>query len=438
MYLKRDFFKSLSKIGGATLIAQLIGIVTVPIFARLFPPNIIGEYALFTSAIGILGIFTTGRYEYALMLPKREVSALGILIGASCISILWFFLLYIFLYFGKDFLLRLGDYQLIAPYIVLLPVFVLLASLIRVLQYWSIRRKEFGFNAKISLFNSIFSKFGNIVLGYCGFISFFALILMNLLVQLTEVTFRFYGLLKKETKDYWREITVLDIRQELIRYKRFPLLDIWNGFLDTGSLLIVPILLSFYFSTTDVGLYSQSLTLIQLPLVLIASAFGQVFFQRLGEANHSGELSKVIAEAIVFLFLLSFPIFSIIGFWGKELFIFMLGERWALSGTYAELLAPWCCLKMVFSPLSTIFSVKERQDISLIITITTLLTRVLAIVIGGFYNSCYLSILLFGVSGVIVNLLGIFFLFHLSKITFAEMKFAVHNNVFVSIIRKIV
>lgn len=437
MYLDRFFFKNLLKVGGATFIAQLVGIVTVPIFARLFAPDVVGQFALFTSAVGILGVFSTGRYEYALMLPKESIKAFNILIGTIIISLLWFFILLIFIYFAENFIVQIGDYRSISTYFYLLPVFVLLASILRLFQFWSNREKEFGFNAKLNLSNSMISKFGNITLGYMGFVSLPSLIFVNLFVQLIEFGIRFISLFKKRTRIYWKQLNRISIQNELIRYKRFPLLDVWNEFLNTGSLLIVPIILSIYFSATDVGLYSQSLTLIQLPLALIASAFGQIFFQRLCEAKHSNELPMVVSEAFVFLFLFAAPIFLVIGFWGREIFSVVLGERWSLSGTYAELLAPWCFLKMLFSPLSTILSVTERQDLSLLITVLTLFTRVLSIVIGGIYGSCYLAVLLFGISGVITNLVGIFILIYLSNIKTNNIRIAISSNPLIVFIKKL-
>lgn len=94
---------------------------------------------------------------------------------------------------------------------------------------------------------------------------------------------------------------------------------------------------------------------------------------------------------------------------------FFLGDRWAMSGKYAEMLAPWCCLKLCFSPLSLIFSILERQGLSLFLTILIIITRIVAIIIGGIYSDIYLSILLFGISGVLVNVVGIFFVMTLSK-----------------------
>ena len=56
MALGKEFFKNTFKIAGSTALAQGIGIVTIPIFARIFSPEIVGQYALFTSLVGILSL----------------------------------------------------------------------------------------------------------------------------------------------------------------------------------------------------------------------------------------------------------------------------------------------------------------------------------------------------------------------------------------------
>ncbi|WP_099293710.1 lipopolysaccharide biosynthesis protein [Butyricimonas sp. Marseille-P3923] len=437
MYLKRDFFKNVLKVGGAAILAQLVGILTAPIFARLFSPEVVGQYTLFISLIGIFGVFATLRYEAALMLPKENEVALNILVGSGCIALIYSLFLFVLIYTIGPFLYEIGDYSSIKSYILLIPIFVLVSSWIKLLQYWIIRKKTFDFNAKLTVFYSVGVKVGNVSLGFLGFVSNGALILIYMFFQLLELVMRILNILKSDINRFFATVNVKQIWSILVRYKRFPLIDVWNGFLDTGSLLIVPILLSFYFSSSDVGLYSQSLNLVQLPLTLIAYTFGQVIFQRLSEAKHTGELAPVVAESFIFLLLISVPIFTVVFFWGREIFSFFLGRTWAISGVYAELLAPWCCLKMAFSPLSTIFGVTERQDLSLIITITTIMTRVLAIVIGGIYNSCYLAILLFGISGVVVNLIGTALLFYVSNMKWQYMQNAFTNNVFFVILRKI-
>lgn len=436
MYLGKIFFNDLFKVGGAAIVAQGIGIITVPIFARLFDPEVLGQYTLLISTIGIFGFFSTFRYEYALMLPKEDNDAVNILIGTVGISLLWSSLLFVLIYLFKSDIEQIGQLNSISPFIYLIPILVLLASLINLLRFWANRKKLFGFNARVSIFNSFTIRLGNIGLGSLGFVSSAALVFISLLFQFLETVYRIYNFIKSDIHSFRYQCTLEKIRKQFIRYKRFPLIDVWNGFMDTGSLLIVPILLSVYFSATEVGLYSQSLNIVQLPLVLIATTFGQVFFQRLSEAKYSGELTQVVSESFVFLFIISIPVFTVLFFWGTELFSFFLGERWARAGQYASLLAPWCLLKMVYSPLSVTFIVTERQDVFLILTITTLITRVLSIVIGGIFHSSYLSIFLLGISGVITLILGLILICRLSGVKITHLLDALRNNPFYTVLKR--
>ncbi len=418
MALGRDFFKNTFKIAGSTAIAQGIGILTIPIFARLFTPEVVGQYAIFTSLVGILAVFGSGRYELALMLPQEKERAMNILKGAIGIAFVWTILLLIVVFFCRD-IIQIKSFATIRPYLMLVPVAVFFTCFNRILLYWFNREKRFGTNALLNIFNSGGTKIANVGIGFIGWISVSTLIFVNLVMLAGECILRLITCRKTEVK--WNKFFYKETRKELIRYKKFPLIDSWNGLLDTASLLIVPILLSCYFSATDVGLYSQSLTLVQLPVVLIASALGQVFFQRLSEARYTEEMGQVVADTFAILLQVGIPIFLIVFLWGKEIFSFFLGERWAMSGTYAEILAPWCCLKLCFSPLSSVFTVLERQGLALFLTITIILTRVMSIVIGGIYNNIYLAILLFGISGVFVNLLGLLIIMLLSKQKYSNL-----------------
>ena len=414
MALGKDFFKNTFKITGSTGLAQGIGILTIPIFARLFTPDIVGQYALFTSLVGILGVFGTGRYELALMLPKDKENAFAILQGAFMIALLWSMLLYIILLIGEDSIIKIGNYKAIKDYLIFVPVAVLFTCWNRILLYWFNREKLFGYNAWIALFNSGGTKIANVGCGFVGFISTMALVFVNVFILIGEFIWRLRILITNTTL---RHLSYLLIKKELIRYKKFPLIDTWNGLLDSGSLLIVPILLSFYFSDSDVGLYTQSLTLVQLPVALIASAFGQVLFQKLSEARYTGELGQIVTDTLILLFIIGILVFSIIFLLGEEIFSWFLGERWRMSGVYSELLAPWCCLKLCLSPLTFVFIVLERQGEFCIFTSIILIARVFSIIIGGTYGDIYMSILLFGISGVLLNIIGIIFIICLAKTT---------------------
>lgn len=417
MLLDKSFFKNVSKLAGATLIAQAIGVVTMPIYTRLFSPDVVGQYALITAAVGLCGVFSTGRYEYAVMLPKSEEKAEMLMAGSSAIAIIWSALICLALFIWKDQIISIGEYYKIADYLLVVPILVLMAALMKVFQYWFNRKMKFGYNAKITILHSVIWKGGNILFGFCGYATVFALVVVNVLANGIELLLRFREYIKEKVL---RHINFSEIKRSLAEYKRFALIDIWNGFLDQGSIWIVPILLSIYFSTKDVGLYSQALLVVQLPLALISGAFGQVFYQKFSVADKE-DCPQIIAESTVVLSAFGIPVFLMLFFGGRYLFSFFFGSQWEMSGYYAELLAAWCGVRMVFSPLSTYFEAIQRQDVFLGITILTLLSRVASIVIGGYMGNCTLSILLFGISGLILNLFGIIVIYSLSKTKFSTV-----------------
>ena len=421
--LGKDFFSNVLKIAGSTFFAQLIAFITIPIFSRIFLPQTIGEFALFTSITGLLSVFGTGRYELALMLPKERELAIKILSIGLFIAFIWMCFLFIIIIFFKNKITLIGKFDTIANYLYFIPITIFFICSNKMFTYWNNREKYFTINAKLNVFNSILSKVSNVLVGFIGFATSSALILINLCVLFFENLIRIKLFIKQNNiHDIFSKQSIPLFKTVFVRYKKFPLIDVWSGFLDGGSILIVPILLSIFFSTTDVGLYSQSLMLIQIPLTLIASAFAQVFFQRLSNSKHNAkEFSGLVTKLFVILLQIGIPIFTVIFLWGKELFSFFLGKQWLLSGTYAELLAPWCCLKLCFSPLSVVFSVLERQGLSLLFTVFVFTIRVISILIGGYFNDVYLAILLFGISGFICNLLGIIMIFRLSRVNLREL-----------------
>ena len=66
------FLKNVSKLALGTGIAQLITILISPVLTRLFLPEQYGIFALYVSLITILSVFSTCRYEFAIVLPKSK------------------------------------------------------------------------------------------------------------------------------------------------------------------------------------------------------------------------------------------------------------------------------------------------------------------------------------------------------------------------------
>ena len=86
---------------------------------------------------------------------------------------------------------------------------------------------------------------------------------------------------------------------------------------------------------------------------------------------------------------------------GEELFTVIFGQRWFEAGRYSQILAPWIFFWFISSPLSSLFSVYERQGSALSVHFVIFITRIASLYIGGIYQSVYLALGLFSATGVI-------------------------------------
>jgi O-antigen/teichoic acid export membrane protein len=70
-----------------TTIAQAIPIAISPILTRLYSPDDFGIFALYMSITSITGVVSTGRYELAVMLPKKDEDAMNIAVLSVFIAL---------------------------------------------------------------------------------------------------------------------------------------------------------------------------------------------------------------------------------------------------------------------------------------------------------------------------------------------------------------
>jgi O-antigen/teichoic acid export membrane protein len=93
-----------------TGLSQLLTIASSPILTRLYNPFEFGKLAFFMSACALISIFSTGRYELAIMLPKNEKTAFNLLIFVIALSLCLNSSLLIIFFFVGDYLLSLINY----------------------------------------------------------------------------------------------------------------------------------------------------------------------------------------------------------------------------------------------------------------------------------------------------------------------------------------
>jgi len=72
--------KGILILGSGTAITQILGLILVPIITRIYPPEIYGTGAVYTSILQILLVVATMRYEFTVLIADTDNDAEYLLI----------------------------------------------------------------------------------------------------------------------------------------------------------------------------------------------------------------------------------------------------------------------------------------------------------------------------------------------------------------------
>ena len=398
-----SFTSDVLKLVSGTTFAQAINFLAAPILSRLYLPEVFGTATVFTSIISIFGVIVCLRYELAIMLPDNENDAAN-LVAVSLVSafVVSGFTAFILL-FAKDSILSLLNAPGLDPYIWLIPLGLLINGVFLALNYWNSRSKQFMRLSIAKVYESLTKNGSQVVLGLTKYAHSGSLIGSSLLGSAVVASVLGAQIWKDDRKIFVQNVQPREIVESVKRYRKFPLIDSWGGFINNLSWQLPVLLLSVYFSQTVVGFYALAYRMIKLPMSLIGASVSQVFFQRASELR-SDRTQLVRTVEAVFGRLVAIGLFPsmILAIVGREMFDLILGRNWSEAGIYVQILSIWMFFWFVSSPLSTLFIVLERQELALIVHVSILASRIVALVVGGIYGNIYLALGLFAGSGIIV------------------------------------
>ncbi len=406
--------KSVLSLVGATTIAQGLNFLFAPIQTRLFSPEVFGELAVFTSITGIVGVIVCLRYELAIVLPKDDDE------GFSLLKLSWFFAgmvslaaLVVFGLWGKQIYAWFKAPNL-ARFWYYVPITLLFTGVIQAANYWLTRKRQF----KVLSYNKVLPVLAanavSIGLGFLGDRALGARLFAVLASNIVNIAVLASVLIPdskiKREKSFKKT--------ELIgKYKNFLVYDIWGALINNLSWMIVPILMNTYYGSFAAGQYSIGMRIIQLPASLIGASICQVFLKNASEKKHSAKLYLYSVSIIKKLLLYTSPLLLIIALFGKFIFRFAFGNQWEVAGTYSQILAPWALLWFIASPMHSLFTIVQKQNLYLVFSITNLFTRFFSLAAGKylFRNNDIMGIILFSFSGFIVYGISLIMAFSIAK-----------------------
>lgn len=347
-----------------TAIAQIVAFAASLITARLFTPEVFGQFAIYGSLTAIAITVASLRLDMTIMLPERDddarriasiatISNIAVAASASLLALLL-----------HDVVLRIYDSAALATWLPLAGLTIFFVAQVNVLQYWFNRKTDYRTISVNRVQQMIGSAGGQVLFGVLGMRTLLGLQLGTLLGQ----AYAFLNL-RRKSRDLVHEVSEeTPSRRELIhRYRKMPLLNLPNALVDGIRLNGIPLLIGLV-ALGAVGQFNMAWRILQAPIGLINSAISQVFFQRLARV-HPGDMYRLVRATMIRSLLIATVPFGLIYLTAPWLFLLLLGPQWDMAGDIARALTPWLAMQLVTSPISTVFVVTENQGWLLVFSV---------------------------------------------------------------------
>lgn len=399
-----NFWKNVIKLSSGTIFAQFIGFMVGPIITRIYSPEMYGVWGIFNAVSGTIVIISTLRYERAIVISSKEEAKHLLLlcfIISSIISLITFFIFFVFQN-NLSRLLKIDESNIV----LFIPFFILITSLYNSLSSYSNSIKFYKQLSLTVILITIFSSLSKIILPIFFNKSSTLLIFSDIIGLIMGNLFLFFSILKFLECNESVKLSIL-----IKKYINFPKYDIFTSFINNISWMLPNFLLAYFFSTREVGFYNLGFSMLRVPMNLIGKSVGDVYYKQSSEYASDNQLLKNITiSTLKNLFLLSIIPTVLLQFLGQEIFMIIFGIKWSEAGVYSEILSFWTLVWFLSSPISNLYYVLGLQKDFLLLMIFNLALRSISLVIGAYFKSIYLSLILFSLSGILVYGYQIIFL----------------------------
>lgn len=386
---KAGFGRSVGVLVGGTALAQVIMAVSLPIATRLYSPHDFSLLALFTAIIAIISVAACLRFDIAIPIPEEDSEAASLLALASTFAILVAFVLFVLVLVMPSrlaILLRRPDFE---PYLWVVPVAVLMASLYSAFQFWSVRRKTFRSIANTKIAQAAAAASTQIGMGLAN-PSPLGLLLgasINSGLGLIGLARRFF----RDDAEYIRLVNFGEMKKAFLKNINFLKYSTLESLSNSASIFLPIILISSFAASAEAGYTILAMQVMQAPMSLIGSATAQVYLSRAPEEYRSGTLGIFTSKILGGLLRTGVGPLIFAGIVAPIGFSILFGERWRPAGELVVWMTPWLVMQFLSSPISMALHVTGHLKTALILQILGFIIRVGSIYLAiSFYRNEFL------------------------------------------------
>ncbi len=427
--------KNITKISSGTLVGQIISLITVPIFTRIYGAEILGIWAFLNSIYLFVNSFSDLGLTYSLMVEKNENKREKIYQILTSIILLFSFVISIIIGIIYTFF-KENDTNLNIWFLIIYSLIAMFTlQQIQICYTWLNRKGKYDILMKNPLINNLSFGIIGIILGiiglkqygyYIGWIAGQILTLMNMKKYMP----------KKSINANIREYK--EIFKENLNFIKYQLpTNVINALKNQLPTFIIKI----FFGSTILGYYSITIKILNIPITLLGNAVGRVFFQESTEMMNKGQsIGEFTYRSITKMMKVgAIPMILLISF-GKIAIRIFLGEDWESAGDMLRIVAFQTYFVFLTTSVQGISINLKKQKYVMYTYIAQSIGITISFLIGKFvFDSIYIALSLMVLIFIIINIIYFCKMFIVMEISYKKyLKQIMINFVFILILSIII
>lgn len=357
--MNKGFIKNVLTIAKGTAAGQLILFLASPLLSRIYTPEEYGILAIYTLLISTLSILSTLKLELAMQTEEKDTSAIFIVKVSMIFNMLFSFVLLIIFHSQKELLCKLFKIPLESSgFLYLVPFGVFALGLNRINSSLFIRNKNFNDLKKLFVSNSILMVTIQMGLGILKVIPNSLIIGDAIGRFITNVR----AIKGKLTNSKTPKLSFTNAFKVIREKRKYVFLSTSSEFLFVLVNQSIPFLLILFYSPILAGYYTFGLKIVNAPMVLIGKSISQVYISEIRtETKRYSKINKLFNQIVKRLTLTAILPYSLLYFFGPEIFSIIFGSEWSYSGELMSIMSILFFVEIIVYPLTVTLEVLEKQ-----------------------------------------------------------------------------
>jgi len=350
---------------------QIINFVVQIILARLLMPEDFGLIAMLVVFISIGQKLMDGGMTTSLIRTKRpdQLDYSTVFITNFIVSIGIYIIIFIIAPFIADFY----NQEILQDVLRVYALSFVINSFVAVPIAKLTKEMNFKTQMKIQVPSTIIGALVGVTMAYSGY-GVWSLVWLNL-SQTFVFAFQNWVFIK------WRPSFIFNKRRFKYHFN-FGYRMTLSGLLDTVYNDAYRIVIGKFYSPASVGYFNQAETMRAFPVNQLAAVMGKVTYPMFANIKDDKQLKNAYKQTMKLVFFVVVPMMMILIVTGRELFVFLFGDKWLPAVPYFQILA----FASVIKPLTTynlnILKVKGRSDLFLKLEVYKKIIGAIAIIIA--------------------------------------------------------